>query len=164
MIYLVDANVLITAHRQWYGFDFCPGFWDWLVTLHARGELFSVARVQEEIRGASDELAGWVASLPATFFLAERAEDAPAFDNLRRWAAAQGYESAGITDFMHKADAALIAQASWRRATVVTQEVRSAGRRVVKIPDACIGVGVRYATTPEMLRASGARLRMGSAT
>jgi len=34
MAYLLDANVLITAYRQWYGFDFCPGFRDWILRSH----------------------------------------------------------------------------------------------------------------------------------
>jgi hypothetical protein len=29
--YLLDANVFIQAKNLHYGFDFCPGFWDWLV-------------------------------------------------------------------------------------------------------------------------------------
>jgi len=27
---LLDANVMITAQNLHYGFDFCPGFWNWL--------------------------------------------------------------------------------------------------------------------------------------
>nr|WP_269633613.1 DUF4411 family protein [Pelomonas sp. BJYL3] len=30
MAYLLDANVFIQAKNLQYGFDFCPGFWDWL--------------------------------------------------------------------------------------------------------------------------------------
>ena len=32
MAYLLDANVFIQAKNLHYGFDFCPAFWDWLVT------------------------------------------------------------------------------------------------------------------------------------
>lgn len=28
MAYLLDTNVFVNAKRDWYGFDFCPGFWD----------------------------------------------------------------------------------------------------------------------------------------
>ena len=29
-IYLLDANVYIQAHRRYYDFDICPGYWDCL--------------------------------------------------------------------------------------------------------------------------------------
>jgi hypothetical protein len=39
MAYLLDSNVRITAKRVPYGFDFCPGFWDWIVARHAAGRV-----------------------------------------------------------------------------------------------------------------------------
>lgn len=42
MAYLLDANVFIQAKNLHYGFDFCPGFWDWLDQAHAAGRVFSV--------------------------------------------------------------------------------------------------------------------------
>jgi hypothetical protein len=30
MAYLLDANIFIEAKNHHYGFDLCPGFWDWL--------------------------------------------------------------------------------------------------------------------------------------
>jgi len=35
--YLLDADTLISAHRQYYPFDFCPGFWTWLEKNTAKG-------------------------------------------------------------------------------------------------------------------------------
>mgnify|MGYP006298525777 CR=1 FL=1 len=31
MAYLLDANVFIEAKNRYYGMDFCPAFWDWLL-------------------------------------------------------------------------------------------------------------------------------------
>jgi hypothetical protein len=31
MAYLLDANVFIQAKNLYYGLDFCPAFWDWLI-------------------------------------------------------------------------------------------------------------------------------------
>lgn len=31
MQYLLDANVFIEAKNRYYGFDFCPAFWNWLI-------------------------------------------------------------------------------------------------------------------------------------
>jgi len=33
--YLLDSDVLIRAKNDHYGFDFCPGFWDWLEAANA---------------------------------------------------------------------------------------------------------------------------------
>ena len=35
MAYLVDSNVVIQAKNLYYGFDFCPAFWDWIDRAHA---------------------------------------------------------------------------------------------------------------------------------
>jgi len=32
MAYLLDANVFISAKNLHYGMDFCPAFWEWLMT------------------------------------------------------------------------------------------------------------------------------------
>ena len=57
MAYLLDANVFIAAKNLHYGFDFCPAFWDWLVTENESGRVFSVEKVGDEVRAVGDELA-----------------------------------------------------------------------------------------------------------
>jgi len=42
MTYLLDANVFIQAKNLYYGFDFCPAFWDWLVEWNTDGKVFSI--------------------------------------------------------------------------------------------------------------------------
>lgn len=37
MLYLLDANVLIDANRDYYPISRVPEFWDWLVHLGHRG-------------------------------------------------------------------------------------------------------------------------------
>jgi hypothetical protein len=43
----VHANVFIQAKNLHYGLDFCPAFWDWLITTAMRA-----ARVQHRQGGA----------------------------------------------------------------------------------------------------------------
>lgn len=43
--YILDANVLITAHRTYYGFDLCPGFWTAIIEGFNQRRLFSTVRV-----------------------------------------------------------------------------------------------------------------------
>ncbi|MGA3028265.1 MAG: DUF4411 family protein [Bryobacteraceae bacterium] len=55
-----------------------------------------------------------------------------------------------------------MAQALAGQHTVVTHEVPSASIRKIKIPDACIGLGIRCMTPFEMLRRERARFVLGS--
>ncbi len=55
MAYLLDANVFIQAKNLQYGFDFCPGFWDWLEQTHAGGGLRSIRQVGDELAAGGDE-------------------------------------------------------------------------------------------------------------
>lgn len=161
MTYLLDANALITAHRQWYGFDFCPGFWAWIEAQHAAGRVYSVARVEAELVGADDQLTVWVRGLPDGFFLQESDDEAASFTALGAWVRGQQYQPAAIATFMQSADAALVAQAQARKYTVVTLEVRANSPRVVKIPDACVGLKVDYISPYAMLRKERARFILG---
>jgi len=52
-----------------------------------------------------------------------------------------------------------VAHAHAHRHVVVTHEVVAHSTKKIKIPNACLGVGVRFLTPFEMLRAEGAPLR-----
>ncbi len=62
---------------------------------------------------------------------------------------------------MQVADYFLVAQALAGWHMIVTYEVASASRRRIKIPDACIGTGVKFVTPFEMLRNTGACFILG---
>lgn len=49
MAYLLDSNIFITAKNFHYGFDICPGFWDWIDGAFEAGQVMSVAAVYDEI-------------------------------------------------------------------------------------------------------------------
>lgn len=51
--------MFIRAKNDYYGFDFCPGFWDWLDQAHRNGIAFSVEAVYDELVAGGDDLAGW---------------------------------------------------------------------------------------------------------
>jgi len=58
--YLLDTNVFIEAKNRYYGFDFCPAFWNWLVLLGEKDRLASVKHVKDEIAKGEDELSHWI--------------------------------------------------------------------------------------------------------
>lgn len=141
--YLLDANVFIQAKNLHYGFEFCPAFWDWLDQENAAGRVFSIARVGGEIQAVDDELAGWARQRPG-LFLSPDSDMIPSLTVVSNWANGQDYEPAGVATFLQVADYYLVAQAHAHDYVVVTHEVFSPSPKKIKIPNACIGVGVKF--------------------
>jgi hypothetical protein len=157
MSYLLDANVFIQAKNLHYGLDFCPAFWDWLIEANAGRSVFSIEKVGDEIAAGDDELSTWASARGTNFFLKPDAQMVPGLATVSAWAASQGYEPAAVNTFLQVADYYLIAHALAHGHTVVTHEVAAPSTKKVKIPNVCIGVGVKCMTPYEMLRVERAR-------
>ena len=157
MAYLLDADVFIRAKNLHYGLDFCPAFWEWLIAENAVGKVFSIEKVGDEVQAVADELSEWAQERGEGFFLRPDATVFPALAVVSAWANSQSYELAAISTFLQVADYYLVAQAQSGGHTVVTHEVPSASQRKIKIPDACIGLGIKCMTPYEMLRRERAR-------
>ncbi len=161
MVYLLDANVFIQAKNLHYGFDFCPAFWDWLILSNEKQMVFSIEKVGDELEAGNDDLAQWAKERGPAFFLPPDAQIGPAFRQVSDWVNGQGYEQAAIATFMRVADYYLVAHALAHGLTVVTHELPSSTKKKVKIPNACIGMGIEHMTPYEMLRREGARFVLG---
>ena len=161
MPYLLDANVFIQAKNLHYGMDFCPAFWDWLIQANAAKQVFSIEKVGDEIQPVADELADWATDRGDGFFLKPDATLLPALAAVSAWAAGQSYEPAAVNTFLLIADYYLVAHALAHGHTVVTHEIASTSTKKIKIPDACIGLGIKCMTPYEMLRAERARFILG---
>jgi hypothetical protein len=125
MAYLLDADVFIRAKNLHYGLDFCPAFWDWLITQNGAGLVFSVEKVGDEVQAVEDELSVWAKARGDAFFLKPDASVFPALAAVSAWASGQLYEPAAVSTFLQVADYYLIAQAHAGTQTVVTHEVPS---------------------------------------
>lgn len=156
MTYLLDSNVFIQAKNLHYGFDFCPAFWDWIDLKRETGDVHSIEKVADELQAGADELADW-AEARAPLFL--KLDDAvvPSLATVSRWASAGTYEPAAVNTFLQVADYYLVAHAHAHDLTVVTHEIPSDSTRKIKIPNACIGLGVPCISPYEMLRVERAR-------
>lgn len=161
MAYLLDSGVFIQAKRRHYGFDFCPGFWDWLIRSHAAGQVFSIEKVGTELAAGDDDLSAWAEARGAAYFLPPDGAVLPALAQVSRWATSQGYEPAAVTTFLEVADYWLVAHALAHGHTVVTHEVPADTVRKIKIPNACVGLGVPCVSPFEMLRRERARFVLG---
>ena len=155
--YLVDSNVFIQAKNLHYGFDFCPAFWDWLVEQNDAGRVASIEKVANELQAGEDELAAWAAARGAGFFLPPDDAVLPALRTVSDWAGGHGYRSAAVATFLQVADYWLVAHALAHEVAVVTQEVPANTTSKIKIPNACIGLGLHCMTPYEMLRRERAR-------
>jgi len=161
MAYLLDADVFIRAKNLHYGLDFCPAFWDWLVERNEAKQVFSIERVADELEAGTDELAVWAGQRGIGFFLKPDPTILPALSRVSEWATGQRYEPAAVSTFLQVADYYLVAQAVAQEHTLVTHEIASASTKRIKIPDACIGLGVKCMTPYEMLRRERARFVLG---
>jgi hypothetical protein len=159
---VLDADVFIRAKNLHYGFDFCPAFWEWLVQSNAAGIVFSIEKVRDEIKAIADELSDWADEQETGFFVPPDSSTLPSLAAVSAWATGPRYEASAINIFLQAADYYLVAQAHSGKHTVVTHEVPSASTRKIKIPDACIGLGIKCMTPYEMLRLERARFILGS--
>ena len=155
--YLVDANVFIQAKNLHYGLDFCPAFWDWLVEQNSAGKVASIEKVADELQAGDDELAEWAAARCDGFFLPPDDAVLPALTAVSNWASGHGYHPAAVNTFLQVADYWLVAHALAHECIVVTHEVPADTTSKIKIPNACIGLGLRCVTPYELLRREKAR-------
>lgn len=157
MPYVLDANIFIQAKNLYYGLDFCPAFWDWLLVNNAAGLVYSIERVGDEIEAGADELAVWAAARGAGFFLKPDSAILTTLPTVSNWVTGQRYEPAAVSTFLQVADYYLVAHALAHGHTVVTHEKPSTSTKKVKIPEPCIGLGIKCMTPFEMLRTERAR-------
>jgi hypothetical protein len=157
MAYLLDANVFIQAKNLHYGLDFCPAFWEWLIQKNAERTVFSIEKVEDELVAIADQLAHWASNRGSGFFLKPDAKLLVALGTVSAWAANQSYEPAAVNTFLLVADYYLVGYALAHGHTVVTHEIASTSTKKIKIPDACIGLGIKVVSPYEMLRTERAR-------
>jgi hypothetical protein len=163
MLYLLDANVLITAHNSYYPVDSVPEFWAWLVHKGSTGDLKVPLEMYEEVKegGKDDEkdpLLAWIKTQDVkTAILLDEAADPALVANV----VSTGY-APDLTDdevLQIGKDPFLIAYALASPADrcVVTTEV-SRPRRVRQnrhVPDVCSAMGVLCYNTFQMTKALG---------
>jgi len=159
MLYLLDANVLITAHNSYYPVDAVPEFWEWLAYQGRAGNIKMPVETFEEVKDGSNDankdlLYAWVQD--------KAHKAAILFDGDVQPQLVQqviGEYAPDLTDDELEAigrDPFLIAHALAAPAdrSVVTTEVSKPklSRQNRRIPDVCRDVGVQCYDTFAMLR------------
>lgn len=156
--FLLDANVLIAAHRAYYAFDLCPGFWASVIEGCGAKRMFSTRRVEAELLAGGDALTAWIKQeLPAGFFLDDTSGAViAAYTPMMAWVAGRDFMPAAKAKFATDADGWLIAMAKQGGYCLVTHETRKTGAKArVPMPNVCDEFGVSYCNSFEMLRELG---------
>ena len=157
--FLVDANVLITAHHGYYALDLCPGFWDCLIHHSNAGRILSIDRVRDELVGYGDALSDWVRDIaPPELFVPSLGEAVTdSYREVMRWVYANNQFSLQAKDeFSRGADGWLVAYARVHNVIIVTLEAHHPdARRRVPLPNVCEQFGVPRVNTFEMLNELG---------
>lgn len=155
MLYLLDANVLIDANRDYYPFGRVPEFWGWLVDRASRQKAKIPVEMYEEILGGGeDDLTRWLKDNRKTLLLDEDVNEA-----LVTQATGQGYAPDLSDEELERIgrDPFLIAYALGdpARRTIVTTEVSKPTKRRANrhIPDVCDDLSVLHCNTYQFIKA-----------
>jgi hypothetical protein len=151
--YVLDANVFMQAHRQWYRFCFCQGFWAFIIKQQQNGVITSIDRVRDEI-SPGDALHAWIKNIaPKSLFASSKSTKvAQRYGEVATWVMSNDkYTPPAKNEFMGEADGWIIAYAWANDMIVVTHEVPSKEKGKVKIPDVCQHFKIPYCNTFKML-------------
>lgn len=160
MLYLLDANVLITAHHLYYPVDAVPEFWDWLSHQGTSGNVKMPIETFEEVKDGSsdadrDLLYAWVQddTHKAAILFDEDVQPDLVQQVTNRYApdlTGDELEAVGRDPFL----IAHALAASGGRCVVTTEASKPRlQRQNRRIPDVCADIGVHSCDTFAMLRA-----------
>jgi hypothetical protein len=160
VLYLFDANVLITASNTYYPLDQIPEFWSWIDYQATLGTIKLPLEILEEVLAGGrndDPLLDWMNDHKATLVLVEDVDVA-----LVQQVVHNGYAPDLTDDELEEIgrDPFLIAYAlAVTGRCVVTTEVSKPGkkRQNRKVPDVCGTFGVTCHNPFEAYRALGFR-------
>ena len=154
MLYLIDANVLIRAHEDYYPLDRVPQFWAWLERQALAGQIKMPLEIHEEIAVSRGPLRDWICErhIKQALILDEEA-DAELVDRVL----AEGYGENLTDSDLEKIgeDAFLIAYAlAAEDRVVVTKETPKPSKQRAnrKVPDVCDTLHVKWMTDFDLYR------------
>ena len=155
MLYLLDANVLIRAHEDYYPIDRVPQFWNWLLVVADAGQVKMPFEIHNEIAISKGLLRDWICETDTKRKLILDEEVSPSLLNR--------VLSVGYAPDLNDSELEMIGQdpflVSYALAdserVVVTKEVSkpSKCRANRKVPDVCNSVNVPWMKDFEFFRA-----------
>ncbi|MBL7645925.1 MAG: DUF4411 family protein [Candidatus Hydrogenedentes bacterium] len=154
MLYLIDANVLIDANRDYYPLSRIPEFWEWLLYMGRTGNIKIPREILEEVTGDTAGLPNWLRRPESKEALLLEEEADPVFVSRVVY---EGYATDLTEDEIEKLgrDPFLIAYGLVDpacRCVVTTESSKPSKLRANRhIPDVCRSLGVSCCNTFNML-------------
>ncbi len=155
MLYLLDANVLIDANRDYYPLGRVPEFWEWLVDRATKQRVKMPVEMYEEVlAGKKDDLTGWLKRKRDVLLLEENVDE-----SLFAQVIEQGYASDLSDEEVERVgrDPFLIAYAlidPAQRTVVTTEHSKPSKKRANRhIPDVCRHLAVTCCNTYQFIEA-----------
>ena len=157
MLYLLDANVLIDANRDYYPIERVPEFWDWLAAMGEQGQVKVPQEIYDEVVNPPPErpdvLVDWLRANRDALLLGEEVRQ-----DLVALVTEQGYVNTPTEVDLEKIgrDPFLIAYALVDPAdrSVISHETSRPSRRGAnrKVPDVCDDFNVRHSNIFGLIR------------
>lgn len=155
MLYLLDANVLIDANRDYYTISRVPEFWEWLVHVGESDLVKLPLEIYEEVKDGKDDLATWAkdGNIEAALLFGEEVDVSLVSKVIN-----EGYATDLTDDEVEKIgrDPFLIAYAlvdSGERCVVTTEASKPKRIRANRhLPDVCSDFGLACCNTFELVR------------
>jgi hypothetical protein len=159
--YLLDSNILITAHRTLYPFDIAPGFWEQFIN-KASSRIVMIEQVKKEIDRGEDELTTWLTDnfdrfeyhrMPSPKVIESYREIINSINSNVQ------YKQSAKDEFAKIADSWLCAYGLAYNYPILTNEKYKAGaRNRVLIPNVCKEFKIEYVNILDLMRETGFRL------
>lgn len=154
-MYLLDANVLIDAARDYYPLDRVPEFWEWLLHHAAQGQVKIPLEIYEEAKDGDDALGMWLREKETRTRIVLAEEASP---KLVSEVTSRGYAVDLTDDEIEKIGrdpfliAAALAGPENRRVVTTESSKPSRSRANRHIPDVCSDLGIESLNTFAFLR------------
>ena len=154
MLYLLDANTLIDANRDYYPLNAVPEFWEWLVHMGRQGRVKIPLEPWEEVANGNDCLRDWVKRVEVKSEL--RLDDDVDIGLVQRVTDQYATDLTETEIEQIGADPFLIAHAladPAGRCVVTTESSKPSSQRANrKDPDVCRSLGIPSCNTFQLLK------------
>lgn len=166
-MYILDTNVFITAAKNYYPLDFCPGFWEFLITKSLDNSICVARSIVDEItNGVSDDdpLKQWLHNNIGNIRIVENSREiqenfGQILTDINTQNFPNRFSQENINNFASVADSWIISTALTHGMTIVTNETLSGQNSTkIKIPNVCNHYNIPYITPFSMLRNLGINL------
>lgn len=158
--YAIDANILISASRNFYSFEIAPSFWRQLIE-KGHNKIIIVDKIRDEICRNEDELSQWLKT-NESFFIIKNSGDNNILKNYAKIITSvkenEQYKESAKAEFADVADSWLCAHAMTYDYIIVTQEIYEPDiKRKIKIPNICEEFNIDYINLLQFMKQIGIR-------